>query len=64
MFDYTPEGIGMTQGDLTVTYLNLIDKKLEKLNKRVRTLTFIVAAAVIFKNKKEIINKIEKLKGE
>jgi hypothetical protein len=64
MFDYTPEGHAIRQGDIAVAYLDLIDKKLAKLNRRVGVLTLAITAAVIFKNKEIIINKVQYMKGE
>ena len=64
MIDYTEEGLRARQGDIAVAYLNMIDTKLAKLNRRVRTLTVLVAAAIIFKNKQVIINKVKTMKGE
>lgn len=64
MFDYTPEGHAMRQGDLAIAYLDLIDKKLAKLNRRVGTLVFVMTAIIILKNKEVILSKIETMKGE
>ena len=63
MFDYTESGLIARQADIAVSYLDLIDHKLAKLNRRVRTLTFIIASAVVIKNKESIINFINR-KGE
>lgn len=61
--DYTEEGYRARQADLTVAYLNLIDTKLSKINKKLGLLTTIVVGAFLLKNKNTIKNFIN-VKGE
>lgn len=51
MKDYTPEGIRQHQMDLTVGYLNLIDKKLKKTNKRLGIIAGVGLISLMFKVK-------------
>lgn len=44
--DYTPEGIKAHQLELTVAYLNLIDKKLNKANRCLTVLTLTSVAGL------------------
>ena len=63
MFDYTPEGLKEMQSDIALAYLNLIDKKLGKIKRRLTVITLVVVATAIYKNK-DVIEKINNMKGE
>lgn len=63
MFDYTDKGIAARQGDLAVAYLDLIDTKLAKINRKLAIVTLIAVGAVIFKNKDKLIA-LNNMKGE
>lgn len=63
MRDYTPEGVHHYQTELGVSYLHLIDKKLQKINRNVRILTILGIAVLIFKNKDKI-KELKSMKGE
>ena len=63
MFDYTEQGLMARQADIAVAYLDLIDRKLAKLNRRVKVMTFVIIAAVVIKNKEEIL-RLKNRKGE
>jgi hypothetical protein len=63
MFDYTEDGYRARQADISVAYLNLIDTKLSKINRKLGLLTVIAAGAFIMKNKK-VIKKFINVKGE
>lgn len=58
--DYTPEGIKAHQMDLAVGYLNLIDKKLAKANRRLTVLAVAALAVLYFK----VYKKDKETKGE
>lgn len=63
MFDYTEDGLRARQADLTVAYLNLIDTKLAKINRRLTMLTAIAVGVILYKNK-ETLKSLKNLKGE
>lgn len=63
MIDYTEEGFRARQMDLTVGYLNLIDNKLAKIQRRLTVLTVLGVGVLLYKNKK-VIKELKKLKGE
>lgn len=62
MRDYTPEGIMRNQMDLSVAYLNLIDKKLSKMNRRLGLLVAIGVVTLAMKLK--AYEEFTKMKGE
>lgn len=63
MYDYTPEGIRHNQLNLTVAYLNLIDKKLAKISRRLTTLTLLGIAVFVIKHKNDI-KELKNMRGE
>lgn len=63
MFNYTQEGLMARQMDIAVSYLDSIDDKLAKLNKRVRLLTVVLGVAIALKHKDKI-NALKNMKGE
>ena len=63
MFDYTEQGLMARQADIAVAYLDSIDRKLAKMNRRVKVMTFVIIAAVVIKNKEEIL-RLKNRKGE
>lgn len=63
MFDYTPEGIKAQQNDIALSYLHLMDKKLKKINGKLRTIAFLGMVLVAIKCKGVIEEQI-KMKGE
>ena len=64
MFDYTQEGLRARQGDLAVGYLNLIDTKLEKINRKLTLITLVVVGTTLYKNKEVLKDLKNHLKGE
>ena len=63
MFDYTPEGIRATQGDLAIAYLNLIDAKLAKINRKLSIIVLLAVGTLVYRNKDAIIA-FKNTKGE
>lgn len=63
MFDYTPEGLRQTQSDIALAYLNLMDTKLKKINRKLFILSLLGVAAFVIKHKDDIKNLIN-MKGE
>ena len=63
MVDYTEAGLRARQGDLTVAYLNLVDTKLSKINKKLTLITVMVAGFILYKNK-NVIKELTNVKGE
>ena len=64
MYDYTPEGFRARQADLTVAYLNLIDSKLAKINRKLTIITMLAIGVAVYKNKDVITAELKKMKGE
>lgn len=64
MFDYTPEGYAARQNDLAVAYLNLIDTKLAKINRKLTLITLVVVGTTLYKNKEVLTDLKNHLKGE
>ena len=65
--DYTTDGIRAVQMDLTVSYLNLIDSKLKKINKnlsRITTMAIVAAGVIMYKHRRTVKEKLNNLKGE
>ena len=63
MFDYTQEGLMARQADLTVAYLNLIDTKLAKINRKLSLITILAVGMVVYKNK-DVLMELKNMKGE
>lgn len=63
MFDYTENGLVARQADIAVAYLDLIDRRVAKMNRKMTLLTLIVSAAIAIKSKDAIISLIN-MKGE
>lgn len=63
MYDYTPEGLASRQGDIAVSYLYLIDKKLAKINRKLTIITMFTVGAVLIKNK-NVLKELKNMKGE
>lgn len=59
MYDYTPNGLVVSQMDMANSYLYLIDKKLKKINRSLRVIVVLGVTVSLFKYKdkiKELIN--------
>lgn len=63
MFDYTQEGLMARQADLTVAYLNLIDTKLAKINRKLTIITLLAIGTILYKNK-DVLMELKNMKGE
>ena len=59
MYDYTSNGLVVSQMDMANSYLYLIDKKLKKINRSLRFIAALGVTVSLFKYKdkiKELIN--------
>lgn len=63
MYDYTEDGFRARQADLTVAYLNLIDNKLAKINRKLTVITLLALGTVIYEHK-HILKELKNMKGE
>lgn len=63
MVDYTQNGFMARQADLTVAYLNLIDTKLAKINRKLTIITLLAVGTVLYKNK-DVLMELKNMKGE
>lgn len=63
MFDYTQEGLMARQADLMVAYLNLVDTKLAKINRKLTIITLLAIGTAIYKNK-DVLMELKNMKGE
>lgn len=71
MFDYTQEGLMARQADLTVAYLNLIDTKLAKINRKLTIITLLAIGTALYKNRRlmrdsynDVLMELKNMKGE
>ena len=63
MFDYTPEGHAARQADIAVAYLNLIDDKLARINRKL-TIAYAIAVGVLLYKNRDRLTALKNMKGE
>lgn len=63
MFDYSEDGLRARQADLTVAYLNLIDTKLAKINRKLAIITLLALGTIIYEHK-HVLKELKNVKGE
>lgn len=63
MFDYTPEGIKLNQGELALCQLDFINRKLKKINRNLSLILLLGVGLTLVKYKNEI-KELKNMKGE